>query len=329
MPVRIAVDVASGDFGTPVMVQGVLEALRGRERELHPVLCGHRDAVSQALAAAGWSGEGIEIEHCPDTLASGDAPARVWKRKRGAPIIRCVALQREGRADASVCAGDTGTLLAAALFILGRQHGAKRPALAATFPTLAGRPALLLDVGANLECRAEHLVSFALMGAGYVGRYYGVERPAVALLNVGEEPSKGTRTIAEAGRVLAAKCPGYRGFIEASRVLSGDAQVIVCDGFVGNAMIKLWASFHALTESVLAGRADVLETVRKSMTILNPESYGAVPILGIQGIVLKAHGNSSPRAIANAVTTAMSVVRQGVIPVARGATRGHHHGHAS
>jgi glycerol-3-phosphate acyltransferase PlsX len=329
-PVRIAVDVASGDFGTGEMVRGVLEAQRVWGDAFAPVLCGDRGAIERTLAEAGvkWPVDGMRIEHCPDTLQPSDVPSRAWKRRQRAAIVRCIALQREGAVDATVSAGDTGVLLAGAVFILGRLSGVSRPALAATLPTMAGRPALLLDVGANVDCRAGHLLSFARLGCEYIGRSAGVAAPRVALLNVGAERSKGTRLIAEAHRLIQRECGGYCGYIEAGRVFSGDADVIVCDGFAGNVLLKVCQGFYAITETLLAGSPQILETVKSRMAILNSESYGAVPLLGIRGVVLKAHGNSSARAVASAVGTTLAAAHRGVVTLdGAGGMKGHRHAH--
>ena len=314
-PIRIAVDVAGGDFGTPVVLKGVLDARGRRPGEFIATLCGDRTAIERVLLEHGESPSApdIAIEHCPDRIGPTESPSRAWSNHERSSIVRCISLQREGAVDASICPGDTGVLLAAAVFILGRMNGFSRPALAATVPTAADRPALVLDVGANVNCRAEHLVAFAAMGREYVQRFYGIEAPRIALLNVGVEPVKGPRAILEAARQLEKDYEGFAGFIEGTRVLSGDADVIVCDGFAGNVLLKVCESFYALTESVLGERPDVLSVVRENMSILDAESYGAVPLLGINGVVLKAHGSSSPRAISSAIDTTISVGRHEVI----------------
>jgi phosphate acyltransferase len=317
-PVGLAIDVTGGDFGASVVIQGVLEARSRLAGSVKVCLCGDGNTILKALdkhrvrrLPAGGS---LSLEHCAQSVENDETPSRVWKNKPLSAIVRCVALQKEGRVQASVSAGNTGVLMAAAIFVLGRQPGISRPALAAFLPTTAGRPVLLLDVGANLNCRPEHLVCFAHLGRGYMHRYYRVTSPKVAVLNIGKERTKGTQTIFETDRALSGSCPGYRGFIEGSRVLAGDVDVIVCDGFVGNVLLKACESFYALTESVLGSSKALLQSIRKSMTIFNSESYGAVPFLGINGIVLKAHGSSSPAAIANAVCVAVTAVQRRTIP---------------
>ena len=317
-PIRIAVDAAGGDHGTPVILDGVLLARERWPGEFTATLCGDNGTIERALGDRGVSlpCDGLVVEHCPDSIGPADPPAQAWRKRGGAPAVRSIALQAEGLVDASVGAGDTGVFMAAANFLLGRTEGAARAALAATVPTTAGSPALLLDVGASMDCRPEHLLAFGAMGCEYMRGFYGTDEPRVALLNVGAEPKKGPKKVCAAARMMADEIRGFAGYIEGSHVLSGDADVIVCDGFAGNVLLKVCQSFYALTESVLASRPDTLNTVKQTMAILNAESYGAVPLLGIDGVVLKAHGNSSAHAIANAVGTTLDVVNRGVMPVA-------------
>jgi glycerol-3-phosphate acyltransferase PlsX len=312
-PIRIAIDVMGGDYGVTVMLQGMLAAKRQWGKEFVPYLCGDRAKILEFLRESDLSEDEIAgefaIEHCPDTLSSADAPSRVWKSRAQSSIIRCISLQRENKADASMSAGDTGILMGAAIFILGRLPHISRPALAALLPTTGAFPSLLLDVGANLNCRAEHLASFGLMGCDYFRKFFPVPCPTVALLNIGKEPRKGTSAIYEAAQILAKRYCGFSGFVEGSDVLSGAANVVACDGFVGNILLKACESFHSLVASVLKSSPDTAEIIRKKMAILNSENYGAVPLLGIKGIVLKAHGGSSPKAIAHALEATLALVR--------------------
>ncbi len=312
----LAVDVQGGDYGSRVILEGVLEAQKQSKTTLTVHLCGDEknivDTLKELYGADEINREELVVEHCSQIVSADDIPSRVWKNKKESSIIRCVSLQKEGVVSASLSAGDTRILMGASIFLLGRSKGVSRPALAALLPTTASHASLLLDVGANLDCRVEHLVSFGLMGYGYVKHFFGIDNPSVALLNIGGESSKGTRTIIEAAKILAGKCRGYHGFIEGDRVLSGDTDVIVCDGFSGNVLLKACESFHVLTESVLDGNLKLIETLKKKMTILNAENYGAVPLLGLQGVVLKAHGSSSSKAITQALLTAVRAVRQRV-----------------
>jgi phosphate acyltransferase len=312
--VRLAIDVESGDFGAEVIVQGVVDAMRKNQSPFKAVLCGDERQIEQLLEKEGRKLESfsrfISIEHCTEKVdAREERRSRVWKDRDRASVIRCIALQKEGRVDASVSAGDTAILMGAALFILGRRGCAERPVLAAQVPSVKKRPVLVLDVGANLNCRKEHLVSFAGLGLEYVKEMSGMESPSVALLNIGKEPVKGTGAIGEADAVLRSTMGSYIGFIEGDRVLSGDADVVVCDGFAGNVLLKACESFHRLIVSVLGNKPELLSLLQKNLEVLNSENYGAVPFLGIRGIVLKAHGGSSTKAISTAVLVAERAVR--------------------
>jgi phosphate acyltransferase len=313
--IRIAVDVESGDFGCRVTVKGVLDAMQSSVAPLHVSLCGNQAAIGRSIeeegAAADRFRDNITIVHCPDRVTSLErGRIWVWKHRTNASIIRCITLQKEGMVDASVSAGDTAILMAASLFILGRRKGALRPALAAFLPTMQKKPVLLLDVGANLKCRKEHLAAFAFMGIEYIGSMYDMPFPSVALLNVGKEKIKGFASIRDADRILHKRCPEYIGFIEGNQVLSGEADVVVCDGFAGNALLKTCESIHLLIAAVIRReKPEFLGELQRYTSVLDPENYGAVPFLGIKGIVLKAHGGSSPRAIASAVLAAERAVQ--------------------
>jgi phosphate acyltransferase len=314
LPIRLAIDVTSGDNGPKVIISGVLEAKRLSAEPFVAHLCGDSERIGSLLDELGVSEADrhgtMFVEQCGDLISPGEVRSRVWKKRADSAIIRSVALQKQGVVDASISAGDTGVLMGAAIFILGRHKGIKRPALAAFLPTTGKRHTLLLDVGANLNCRVEHLVDFGLMGYSYVNKYLEIPQPKVALLNVGTESTKGTRTLFDAAQLLAKRCKGYAGFIEGSGVLQGEADVVVCDGFAGNVLLKTCESFHLLARSVLGKNPQLSDVVKNSMDVLDPENYGAVPFLGIRGIVLKAHGSSSQRAIANAILTAITSVKK-------------------
>jgi glycerol-3-phosphate acyltransferase PlsX len=314
--VRLAIDVESGDFGPGVIIAGVLDAMKKTPSSFKAYLCGDRVQIEQILYKdlVQSDRDKFEIIHCSDKILPDDKRTSAWKKRADSSIIQSIRLQEQGIVDASVSAGDTAILLGAALFILGRLDGAVRPALAAFLPKIhQKKPVLLLDVGANLDCRPEQLVSFGVLGSCYVNRYCEVETPAVALLNVGKEPSKGTRVIGDADVLLKKKCRNYLGFIEGNEVVSSDADVVVCDGFTGNVLLKAFESFYRLAGSMLENDQKLLTKVKSHFTVLDPESYGAVPFLGIKGTVLKAHGGSSSRAIANAVLTAITAVQRNAV----------------
>lgn len=313
--VNLAVDVESGDFGPRVVISGIIEARRKNHLPFKVFICGNERRIVDVIESLGGDqqlGE-YEIIACDDFVDPGENRANVWKKQIHSPIIRCITLQKQNKVDASISAGDTAILLGAALFILGRSEGAVRPALAAFLPTVQKKPVLLLDVGANLNCRSEHLASFARMGEQYVKRFLAMESPRISLLNIGKESVKGTKIIFEAEEQVREECGNYAGFIEGNEVLSGNSDVVVCDGFCGNVLLKAFESFHQLAESVLGDSVKLYPDLKKKMIVLDPEIYGGVPFLGIQGTVFKAHGRSSSRAIANAVNAAVTAVERNAV----------------
>jgi glycerol-3-phosphate acyltransferase PlsX len=315
MTSRLAIDVMSGDYGSSVIIEGLVEAIRIYPEPFIVHLCGNKEKIRTDLKNAGIEekdyGEKFVLEHCTDVIDSHDSPAKAWKKKSNSSIVKCIVLQDEGVVDASMSAGDTGMLMGAAIFILGRLKGIGRPALAAFLPNAKKRSSLILDVGANLNCRPGHLV---LLGYRYIKKFLDMPYPKVALLNIGEEPYKGTKNIYEADKELKRSCSGYTGFIEGSGVLLGEADVIVCDGFVGNVLLKACESIHVLARTFLGQDQKAMDTIKGNMEILNPENYGAVPLLGIKGIVLKAHGCSSSKAISNAIITALTAIKKNIVP---------------
>lgn len=310
--IRLAIDVESGDFGPEVVISGIIEARKILDRPFKVLLCGNQVVIRNVFEASGeaLTADRYEIVHCSEVVSFHDKRSSLWKRKTDSSIIRCITLQKEKRVDASISAGDTAILLGASIFILGRGEGILRPALAAFLPTVKKKPVLLLDVGANLECRCEHLVSFAALGSGYVKKISGSHSPVIALLNIGKEPMKGTKAVCDAAEVLQKKYKEYIGFIEGGGVVSGEADIVVCDGFVGNVLLKAYEQFHLLIESVLGSGSDLGNKLKRKLSSLDPELQGAVPFLGIKGTVLKAHGGSTAKAIAYAIYTAISAVER-------------------
>jgi phosphate acyltransferase len=308
--IRLAIDVESGDFGPEVVISGVLEARKISQVPFTALLCGNQENIDTVLRKTDISKSEFEIVHCTDTISLSDKRASVWKNRTDSSIVRCISLQKEGRADVSVSAGDTAILMGAAIFILGRCENVLRPALAAFIPTTKKKPVLLLDVGANLNCRAEHLVSFAEMGMAYFCRYLGISSPTIGLLNIGKEAVKGTDIVCNAGEILHKKYKEYTGFVEGNGIISGEADIIVCDGFMGNVLLKAFEQFHVLIKSVIGNSSELFDQLKGKLTSLDPEVYGGVPLLGIDGAVFKAHGGSSARAIAHAVCAAVKAAKR-------------------
>lgn len=323
MPTRIAVDAMGGDKAPDVVVEGAVRAagsLRGRAELL---LFGPAAVLTGLLEKHGADGTGIDVYDAPEVIGMAEAPASAVKNKQRSSIHLGLGAHKRSDADAFVSAGNTGAVMAAALFILGRLPNVSRPAVIGFFPTTSSY-AIVLDIGTNVDCRPEHLVQFARMGAIYAEHVARRPNPTVGLINVGEEPGKGNEQTKAAHELLAAE-PGlnFRGNVEGRDVLHHAADVVVCDGFVGNVMLKLGESVSTalvqmvrqemanqrLSDSDQAIVARVLGGVRKRFDY---EEYGGAPLLGVDGNVLIGHGGSSPRAIERMIQTAVDVVEQGV-----------------
>ena len=311
-PLRIAVDVESGDNGRTAVIDGVMEACAAAHCALQVVLCGDRDAtLSHIENFQGQSGSNVQfsVEHCTvlEPLAAG-LRSKAWDSHPTTSVIRAIALQKEGTVDASLSAGDTAVILGAAHFLLGTLDDVARPVLAAEIPSTNNESVLIADVGANVLCKASQLVSFAKLAHEFRHKS-GKSVKRIALLNIGTEPNKGTPTVIEADALLREMLPNYGGFIEANRVLVGDADIVICDGFAGNVLLKALESFYPLLKGLIAS-SNGREAITCDLEKFDTHTYGAAPLLGIRGVVFKAHGAATSRAFANGFRATMQAVAQ-------------------
>ncbi len=313
LPVRVAVDAMGGDRAPEEVVAGALEA---RSPEVEPVLFGPQEVV-EPLAG------GLELVHAPDVVAMDEKPADAARTKRASSLFGVARAVAEGTADVALSAGNTGALLAAGLVEIGRLPGVHRPAIAIPLPAPAG-PCVLIDGGANADARPEHLLQFAHMGALFSAEVLGVPEPRVALLSIGEEPEKGNRLVREAHELLEGTSLHYTGNVEGRDLLTGGADVVVCDGFTGNVALKamegaLRTLFDSLRSELTSTRRGKLggllirPAARSIRERLNPDTYGGAYLLGLRGLVVIAHGNSSRTAIANAIRLGARGVGAGIV----------------
>ena len=311
--IRIAVDAMGGDHAPSAVVDGAVAA--ARHLEAHIALVGARAAIEEALSShPDWSRLRIEIVEAPDVIAMTDSPAAALRRKPRASIRVAADMVRQKAADALVSAGHTGATVMAAYGAFGTIPGVDRPALAASIPTRA-RPAILVDAGANVECRPHHLLQFAVMGGVYARVTLGVERPRIGLLSVGEEATKGNELTRDAHQLLKAAPLNFIGNVEGREIYSGVADVIVCDGFTGNVVLK---TSEGLVETVEALLGDELQgtfssqmgyllsrrAFRRFRRRVDYSEYGGAPLLGVAGLAIVGHGRSSAKAIRNAIAMA-------------------------
>ena len=319
---RIAVDAHGGDFGPSAIVPGAVAAQRQLGAAVRIELVGDEKVVRAELAKAGADSADFEIVHAPDNIDMGESPAAAIRRKPQSTIVVACERLKAGESDAFVSAGSTGAVAAAGLLIVGRLPGVRRPAIASLYPTRKGL-GLLLDVGANSDCKPKHLLQFGTMGRIYVERVLGVRPARVALMNIGEEDSKGSELALEAHQLLRAHEPSFIGNVEGRDLFDGKAEVIVTDGFTGNVMLKvleggpgfLSSSFKEAVGSNLRAKLGaflLLPTFRRIGRRFHYAEYGGAPLLGLNELLIICHGGSSPEAITNAIKVAEKGVRDRV-----------------
>jgi phosphate acyltransferase len=310
MPVRIALDVMGTDTAPATEIAGAVEALRA-SRDLVLLLVGDEGAIEAALSDVDPSlRDRIELVHAPERIAPGEAPASAVRRRPDSSIVRGVKLQKEGRADAFVSAGSTGAVMAASLILLRPLPGVARPAVGALLPT-SGSPTLMLDAGANIDCKPQHLLQFGLLGSIYAQDLMGVDRPRVGLLNIGEEPEKGDELALEAHSLLRESSLHFIGNVEGRDIIRGVCDVLVCDGFVGNVLLKFYESVAAFTIGLLSREIDRVGVdldLHEVFRVLDYSEYGGAPLLGVNGVTVICHGHSPPKAIRNAIEVATQTV---------------------
>lgn len=308
---RIALDAMGTDQHPTTEVLGAVEALRELPGEFALVLVGDQARIEAELAQCGdYPADRLEILHTTECIVPGEPAATAVRRKPDSSIVMGLRLQREAKADAFVSAGSTGAVMAASLFLLRPLEGVDRPAIGTVLPT-AVQPLLLVDAGANVDCKPHHLVQFARLGSVYVEDVWQRPSPRVGLLNIGEEPEKGDELTVEAHRLLAESGLNFVGNIEGRDVIRGTCDVLVADGFVGNVLLKFYESVTGFMHGLL--RAEMAEShaqldLDRLFRNFDYTEYGGAPLLGVNGVTIICHGGSPPRAIRNAIRVAVQAV---------------------
>jgi glycerol-3-phosphate acyltransferase PlsX len=317
---RIIVDAMGGDRAPAVEVAGAVEVVRNGNEDVDVVLVGDEARIRSELERFACAEHPrLTVEHAPERIDMSEDAARQVRRKKGASIAVAARLLKSGGGDGLVSAGNTGAVVASSLFLLGRLKGVRRPAIATFVPTDAGG-AIILDVGANSDCTPQDLLQFALMGETYARRLLGREEPKIGLLNIGEESTKGNKLVLAAHNLFGERRWNFVGNVEGRDVFKGDVDVVVCDGFVGNIVLKFSESvlhlMSTLARQMIGGSlrhrlgAFLLRPAfRRIAERLNYEEYGGAPLLGVDGAVIIAHGGSSPKAIKNAILVAARFAR--------------------
>ncbi|MBI5331220.1 MAG: phosphate acyltransferase PlsX [Betaproteobacteria bacterium] len=332
--ITIAIDAMGGDHGPHVTVKAALNVL-GRERDLNIVLVGLEDAIAAELHTLRAVPDSRLRIHAASEVVKMDDPLNVALRTKKDSSMRVMAdLVKRGEADAGVSAGNTGALMAVSRFVLKTLPGIDRPAIASTLPSRAGRT-YMLDLGANVDCTAEHLRQFAIMGAALVSAIEHKERPSIGLLNIGEEDIKGNEVVKQAGELLKTSGLNFHGNVEGDDIYKGTVDVVVCDGFVGNVALKaseglakfmadhLRAEYRRNPFTKLAALIS-LPVLRAFKRNLDPSRYNGASLLGLNGIVIKSHGSADVFGFEQAIAKAVEEVRGGLLKRIADQVNSHH-----
>ncbi|MCX7909149.1 MAG: phosphate acyltransferase PlsX [Ignavibacteria bacterium] len=320
---RIAVDAMGGDFAPLNEVQGSILAYQNKEpfTDFEIVFVGDENKIKDAINNYNPKNFNYSIVHAEDVVTMHDDPTAAVKKKKNSSLYKGIKLLADGYVDAFVSAGNTGATLSTATILLGRIEGVSRPTIGSFFPTVSKFPTLVLDVGANIDAKPKYLYEFAVMGSIYFRSMFGIENPKVGLLNIGEEETKGSELLLTTYKILKESSLNFIGNVEGRDVLLGTADVVVCDGLIGNIILKFAESVLGLFKTKVKNYAKKSIVNALKVLILKPalknmlkdmdyQQYGGVPLLGVNGVVIIGHGKSSPIAIQNMIYTSIEQVKK-------------------
>lgn len=312
--IKIAVDAMGGDYAPHSEVEGAVQA--ARDYGIEVILVGRKERVLKALQEVNGANNGlpIEIQNADEVVTMMESAATAIRKKRGSSIRVAATLVKQGQAQAMVSAGNTGAVMVASKMILGSLDRVDRPALAAVIPTVKGA-AVVLDVGANVDCKPHHLLQFAVMGHIYAKKMLGIEKPRIGLMSIGEEETKGNELTKEVHKALKEASLNFIGNVEGKDVYHGKADVVVCDGFTGNVALKISEGLIEVLLSILkeeltrtitsqVGALLTRQAFKRVKKRLDYSEYGGAPLLGVRGVSIICHGRSNANAIKNAVRMA-------------------------
>ncbi|MCD8502452.1 MAG: phosphate acyltransferase PlsX [Bacillaceae bacterium] len=317
---KIAIDAMGGDHAPEEIVKGAIAATN-KYSDIEITLVGKEDEINKYLTD---DAKRISVIHTDEKIESTDAPVFAVRRKKTSSMVLAVKEVKEGRADACISAGNTGALMAAGLLVVGRIKGIERPALSPMLPTLGGEGFLLLDAGANMDAKPEHLLQYGIMGSIYMQKVRDVQNPRVGLLNVGTEDDKGTELTKQTFQLLKEANINFIGNVEARDLLNGVADVVVCDGFSGNVVLKTIEGTALSLFSILKKELTSTFINKLAAGVLKPSfkkvkdnmdytEYGGAGLFGLQAPVIKAHGSSNANAILNSVRQTREMLTQNVV----------------
>lgn len=328
---KIIVDAMGGDLAPKEQVRGAV--LAANELDVDIILCGREEDIKREMEEMGLVTDRIEIHNCTEVVENEDDPIRGVRRKKDSSLVVAMKLLHEKKGDALVTSGNTGAVIAAAVFELGRIKGISRPAIAPLVPTIPGKPLLLLDSGANAICTPQNLLGFAIMGAHYMENIMGIKNPKVGLVNIGVEEKKGTPLTKETFQLLKTADVNFAGNLEARQIPHGDVDVAVTDGFTGNVILKLMEGMGEFMKSAMKGilmknaitkisSLTMLGGLKEFKKKFDVKEHGGAPILGVDGMVVKAHGNSDAKAFFAAIRQAKKAVETGLLAKIKTAVEG-------
>jgi glycerol-3-phosphate acyltransferase PlsX len=318
---RIALDAMGSDRAPAIEVEGAIGALESLDHDFQLVFVGDREAIETELERYPDAPlDRIDIVHAPDRIEMGESPAQAIRRKPHSSIVVGLNLHKKGDVDAFISAGSTGAVMAGSLVILRVLPGVDRPPVGTILPTRHGHT-LLLDAGANVDTRPHQLLQFAHLGTIYAHDLMGIASPRVGLLNIGEEPEKGDENTLAAHKLLAESNLHFVGNIEGRDIIDHTCDVLVCDGFVGNVLLKFYESvatfvLQLLKKEMLKKEVQVAAesvNIRRVFEVLDYTEYGGAPLLGVNGVVIICHGGSPPKAVTNAIRVAVQAVDQDML----------------
>lgn len=320
--IKIAVDAMGGDNAPAEIVKGAVEAVNERT-DIHVFLTGKEDVVKQELKKHTYKEDQITVVNASEVIETGEPPVNAIRKKKDSSIVVGMNLVKSGEADGFVSAGSSGAILVGGQVIVGRIKGVERPPLAPLIPTETG-VSLLIDCGANVDARPSHLVQFAQMGSLYMEHVMGIKNPRVAIVNIGLEEEKGNALVKETFPLLR-ECPGinFIGSIEAREIPHGGADVIVCEAFVGNVILKLYEGVGATMLSMVKkglmsdlrskiGALLIKPALKRTMKSFDASQYGGAPLLGLKGLVVKTHGSSKANEVKNSIIQCISFKEQAI-----------------
>ncbi len=318
---KIALDAMGGDFAPKSEIEGVIRVFEKNytKDQLEIIFVGKESVIKENLKKYDVSKINYSIVNADEVVTMNDDATAAIKNKKNSSLYIGTELHKQGKVDAFLSAGNTGAMMSTSTVLLGRIKGVSRPTIGTFFPTINGTPTLILDAGANVDCKAKFLYEFAIMGSIYFSEMNNIEKPRVALLNIGEEKSKGNEVIIETYKLLSESNLNFIGNIEGGDIFHGKADVIVCDGFTGNIILKFAESFlgflklsiknYAQKSFIKKARVAVMvPTLKEILANFDYQDYGGVPLLGVNGVAMIGHGKSTPKAIQNLILRSIEII---------------------